>query len=88
MEAFTLSQEQDPWKRSTAQAVEQHLNALEHTRPHLVRVILRAREACEKANSTDGPKSSRAANAQRLLSAAVQDLETLDNRLTTSRDGM
>lgn len=64
---------------------DQHLADLESARPLLVRTILGALTTCTNDNSTCDLNASLSASRQRLISAAISDLEDLDNQIHSAR---
>lgn len=88
-----------PLRRRRAESAEQRLSGLEALRRPLVQAVLDARELCERTapNPLDGdpdavviavgtaPVLTTPTFGQLLLSAAVKDLEELDDRLYQAR---
>ncbi|WP_028279899.1 hypothetical protein [Arthrobacter sp. H5] len=85
MRPLVESWEQSPGERTLTKNPEQRLADLESARSQLVRTVLTARAACERATSVAAPAFHRSDDAQLLLCAAVRDLEDLDNQLDLAR---
>ncbi|WP_156911274.1 sigma factor [Arthrobacter sp. CAL618] len=69
-----------------ARIPDQHIADLESARPLLVRTILGALTACTNDNSTCDLNASLSTSRQRLISAAISDLEDLDNQIHAARN--
>lgn len=63
-----------------------HIADLESARPLLVRTILGALTTCTNHNSTCDLNASLSTSRQRLISAAISDLEDLDNQIHAARN--
>lgn len=61
-----------------------HRIELEAERDHMIQMVLEIRATCERARSSDS-KPDHAVVTQKLLSAAISDLEELDERLYRAR---
>lgn len=69
-------------------APDQQVADLESARPLLVRTILGALTACTNPDSTCDLNASLSTSRQRLISAAISDLEDLDNQIHAARNPM
>lgn len=86
METLTQDRDHNPRERSLTEDSARRLADLESLRPHLVRAVLDTRAVCERANLLPASDTRRPREAQLLLSAAVRDLEELDDQLDQARN--